>query len=356
MTYLGTMDLNRTQTPPFGSIEALRRGIEAGERAALARGITLIESRQTAHRAQAQALLQHVLQCVLPHRSEATRVGISGPPGVGKSTFIEALGVLLLSRGHRVAVLAIDPSSSRSGGSILGDKTRMARLANEENAFIRPSPSGGQLGGVARHTQEALLLLEAAGFDVILVETVGAGQNETLVVEMVDTYLVLVLPGAGDTLQGMKKGMIELADLIVVNKADGNMTLAAEAAEAHYRQALHILTPRSAHWRVPVRLCSSVEERGLAAVWQSIGEHRRSLQVDDALRSRRQAQQVRWMERLLEVRLQEGFWAHPAVKQRRASVEEEVRQGRLPPSLGAEELLRAWQAHADPLADPLAEA
>ncbi len=278
-------------------------GIEAGDRAMLARAITLVESRRPAHRALARDLLAAVLERADPVRSGARRIGITGVPGAGKSTFIDAFGTMLTRQGHRVAVLAVDPSSSRSGGSILGDKTRMARLAVDPSSFIRPSPSSGALGGVARMTRETMLLCEAAGFDVVLVETVGVGQSEIVVAGMVDFFLVLMLPGAGDELQGIKKGVLELADLIAVNKADGDNRLRARQAAAHYRRALSILEPADPDWRPPVRLVSALEGTGLEALWAEIEAHRQVL--GDRLEAKRGEQQVRWLWSLLEARIED---------------------------------------------------
>src|SRR6266540_3306557 len=241
-------------------VAALARGIRAGERAVLARAITLIESKRADHQKAARELVQKLL----PGTGKAVRVGITGMPGAGKSTTIDALGTYLTDKGHRVAVLAVDPSSNRTGGSILADKTRMPRLAADGNAFIRPSPTSGSLGGVAAKTREAMLVCEAAGFDVVLVETVGIGQSETAVADMTDFFLVLLLPGAGDELQGLKKGVVELADMLAVNKADGDNVARARAAAAEYRAALHILSPRSPGWTAPVVTCSALTGEGVA--------------------------------------------------------------------------------------------
>ena len=321
---------------PTPDLSALARGIRAGDRAVLARAITLIESKRADHRQSAHRLVQEVL----PATGQAIRVGITGAPGVGKSTAIDTLGSMLTAEGHKVAVLAVDPSSQRSGGSILGDKTRMARLATDPKAFIRPSPASGTLGGVAATTREALLLCEAAGFDVMLVETVGIGQSETAVADLTDFFLVLMLPGAGDELQGLKKGIVELADMIAVTKADGDNAGRANATAAEYRAALHILTPRSRDWTPPVLTFSGLTGAGIAALWQQVLDHRARLTASGELAERRRAQQVKWMWALLEERMLAPLRADPKLKAKLPQIEAAVAEGRLSPVLAADEVVR----------------
>ena len=270
-------------------IKSLADDLRSGHRAALARAITLIESRRGDHQAAARELVQALLR----ETGKAIRVGITGSPGVGKSTTIDALGMFLIERGHEVAVLAVDPSSARTGGSILGDKTRMARLSASDDAYIRPSPASGTLGGVAAKTREAMLLCEAAGFDVVLVETVGIGQSETAVCDMTDFFLALMLPGAGDELQGIKKGLVELADMIAVNKADGDNVKRANLAAGEYRSALHILSPRSQHWHPPVVTYSALTGAGIDTIWQKILDHRTAMNASGEFEARRRDQQVK---------------------------------------------------------------
>ena len=319
------------------STTALAEALLAGERAALARAITLAESRRPDHRQQATALIQRLL----PRTGKAIRVGITGVPGVGKSTTIDALGHHLTAKGHKVAVLAVDPSSTRTGGSILGDKTRMARLAVDPNAYIRPSPSSGTLGGVAAKTRETMLLCEAAGFDVILVETVGVGQSETAVADLTDFFLVLMLPNAGDELQGIKKGIIELADMIAVNKADGAGATAARAAAAQYRAALHILTPASPLWSTPVVTVSGLTGEGLDALWDKIEQHRERLEARGLITQKRRQQDVKWMWAMVQDRLQARLRNDPALKARTPEIEREVASGRLAATLAADEIAQA---------------
>lgn len=305
----------------------------SGNRAALAKAITLVESRRVDHQAEARTLLT----TLMPHTGRADRIGITGVPGVGKSTTIETLGLHLTGQGRKVAVLAVDPTSSRSGGSILGDKTRMAQLSVDPNAFIRPSPSSGTLGGVARKTRETMLLCEAAGYDVVIVETVGVGQSETVVAEMVDIFIALMLPNAGDELQGIKKGLLELADMIVVNKADIDKS-AAERAARVYRDALHILEPASANWSPPVLTASGLDGAGVDRIWETVTAHKTSLTPSGERAERRSAQQVRWMWSLIDEALGAAFRAHPAVRARIATLEHAVADGQTPASIAADEL------------------
>jgi LAO/AO transport system kinase len=315
----------------------LKSRLEAGDRATLGRAITLVESRRADHAASARALLEQLM----PLTGRAQRVGITGVPGAGKSTFIEALGLMLTGRGRKVAVLAVDPSSSRTGGSILGDKTRMERLSVDPNAFIRPSPAGGALGGVARKTREAMLLCEAAGFDVIIIETVGVGQSETMVAEMVDFFLAILIPAGGDELQGIKKGLIELADAIVVNKADIDPSLARRSAQ-HYRTALHILEPASRNWTPPVLTSSALSGDGIEQVWAQIERHCEIMTASGERAERRATQNVRWMWSQVSDRMGEALRSHPRVGTLVRELEPKVRKGFLPPGEAADQLLRAF--------------
>jgi LAO/AO transport system kinase len=315
-------------------IERLARGLRAAERTMLSRAITLIESKRADHRRQAAALMQALLK----DTGDAVRVGITGAPGVGKSTLIDTLGSMLTASGSKVAVLAVDPSSRRTGGSILADKTRMARLANDANAFIRPSPSSGTLGGVAAKTRETMLLCEAAGYGVVLVETVGVGQSEIAVADMTDFFLVLALPGAGDELQALKKGVVELADLIAVNKADGDNLARAKLAVSQFAAALHILAPRSPNWSPPVMTCSATTGDGIKALWTHILDHRKRLTASGELKARRGEQQVRWMWTMLEERLFEPLRSDRAVKSALPKIEADVAAGKLAPASAVEKI------------------
>lgn len=322
------------------SVVDLADGIRRGDRVLLARAITLVESQREDHR----ALAQELLTTLLPETGGAQRIGVTGVPGVGKSTFLDSFGMLLVEQGHKVAVLTVDPSSSLTGGSILGDKARMNRLAQSDSAFIRPSPSGTTLGGVARRTRESLLLCEAAGFDVVLVETVGVGQSETVVANMVDFFLVLMLPGAGDELQGIKKGILELADVIAVNKADGDNIARARSAESNYSSALHYLQPKSEAWQPCALSISGLTGAGLAELWQVIGEHREALQQANQFQAVRQAQMTHWMWAQIEERLLGSFREHPSVAAVLPAIEVAIASGSLPPSLAADRLLKAFTA------------
>jgi len=323
----------------FPPTKEFAEAVRSGERAALARAITLIESVKPAH----QALAQELLVELLPHTGKANRVGITGLPGVGKSTTIDQLGTNLTKAGHKVAVLAIDPSSTRTGGSILGDKTRMERLSVDPNAFIRPSPSSGTLGGVARATRETMLLCEAAGFDVILVETVGVGQSETIVSEMVDFFLVLMLPGGGDELQGIKKGVLEIADLIAINKADGDNEARARITASDYRAALRIITPATAAWQPPVHMISGLKNMGLDALWSDVEKHHALMDKSGALQTRRADQMVRWMWSMLKDRLISDFVNHAEIAKRLPGLEQQVRDETLTPALAVTRLLSLFE-------------
>jgi LAO/AO transport system kinase len=321
----------------------LAAGVESGDRRALARAITLVESTRHDHRRDAVALLD----ALFPRTGKALRVGISGAPGVGKSTFIEALGLHLVRAGHRVAVLAVDPSSARSGGSILGDKTRMEELAREPDAFIRPSPSGGTLGGVARRTREVMLVCEASGFDVVLVETVGVGQSETEVDDMVDVFVLLVSPGGGDELQGIKRGVTELADVVAVTKADGELAGHAQQAAADYRHALHLLRSRHKGWTVPVLLASALKGDGVEATWDAVTSCRSNLEASGELAAMRGDQAVRWMWAEVTASLVERLDGDASVAARREALQHQVQTGQLSPSAAANELVQLFALKAD---------
>jgi len=321
-------------------IESLAKQLVAGDRRALARAITLVESTKADHGEQAERLLQ----ALLPHAGKSYRIGISGVPGVGKSSLIETFGQHLIQQGHRVAVLAVDPSSRRSGGSILGDKTRMQELAKLDSAFIRPSPAGGTLGGVARRTREAITVCEAADFDVVLVETVGVGQSETAVSEMTDVFLLLLQPAAGDDLQGIKRGIVELADVILVTKADGDLAAAANRTAADYTAALQLLRPTVAGWDVPVKTCSAVTGDGVEEAWTLLQTFRGHLDSLGILESRRAAQAREWMWTEVGAALRQALSADPVVHDLVAPVEASVTAGELTPSAAARRLVSAFLA------------
>ncbi|MFH8621157.1 methylmalonyl Co-A mutase-associated GTPase MeaB [Streptomyces vietnamensis] len=332
------------------------KGVLDGKRAVIARAITLVESTRPQHRALAQELLTELL----PHSGKAVRIGISGVPGVGKSTFIDAFGTMLTGLGHRVAVLAVDPSSTRTGGSILGDKTRMERLAVDPAAFVRPSPSAGTLGGVAKATRESMVVMEAAGYDVVLVETVGVGQSETAVANMVDSFLLLTLARTGDQLQGIKKGVLELADVVAVNKADGPHERDARAAARELAGALRLMHPQAlnsvragetpladAVWTPPVLSCSARESAGLDEVWDRLKQHRALLDSTGRLAAKRQDQQVDWTWSMVRDELLRRLSADPAVQDVTPSLEQRVRDGELTATLAAEEILRTFGERRD---------
>ncbi len=331
----------RGNTP---TVDELVDGVRRGDRALLGRAITLVESTSVRHESEGQDLLQRLL----PFTGNARRVGITGVPGVGKSTFIDTLGMRLCGEGHRVAVLAIDPSSSRSGGSILGDKTRMARLGLEPSAFIRPSPTGGALGGVARRTRECMLLCEAAGFDVILVETVGVGQSETTLRGMVDYFLLLLLAGAGDDLQGIKRGIMEMADAVIINKADGDNRTRAEAARGEQALALHSMAPATPGWAPPVTLASGLAGEGIAECWADVERFYRELEPAGAIADRRRQQTRAWFDDLIREELTARFARHPGVRRRRAELEAAVSRNDLTPIRAVRALFEAHDAASGP--------
>jgi LAO/AO transport system kinase len=313
-------------------------GVVSGDRAKLARAITLIESRNAEH----QKLAQEMLLALLPRTGKSLRIGISGLPGAGKSTFIDAFGTMLTAQGHKVAVLAVDPTSSRTGGSILGDKTRMARLSTDANAFIRPSPTGGTLGGVSRATREAILVCEAGGFDIILVETVGVGQSEITVSEMVDFFLVLMIAGGGDELQGIKKGVLEIADMIAITKADGDNVTRAKLSATDYQHALRIITPMDPVWTPPVVTVSSLENKGLNTLWEKVDLHRRTMAGNGAFEAKRRAQQIRWMWAMIDDRLKSRLRGDAGLKALTQDMENGITAGKVTPALAADKILAAF--------------
>jgi len=310
-------------------------GVLAQNRRIVAKTITLIESSLASHQERAKA----IVDALLPHAGLAVRIGITGVPGVGKSTYIESFGLQLVEQGHRLAVLAVDPSSSKSGGSIMGDKTRMEKLSLEQQAFIRPSPTGGTLGGVARRTRETIVVCEAAGFDVVIVETVGVGQSETTVASMVDFFLVLMLAGAGDELQGIKKGVLELADAIAINKADGNNIENSKKAKIEYEKALNLLTPSSKIWSPPVLTCSAVTMDGIEDIWQTILDHKKKLEISGELGEKRRRQALDWLWALVEEGLRERFYRNPDVEKSLSEIVKAVEKGKTAPTAAAYRLL-----------------
>jgi LAO/AO transport system kinase len=317
-------------------LEDLAKAVRAGDRVALGRAMTLVESAKPEDQVRAQALLE----ALLPDTGKSIRIGISGVPGAGKSTLIDQLGINLIAAGHRVAVLAVDPTSSRTGGSILGDKTRMGRLASEPNAFIRPSPAGTSLGGVTKTTRETISLAEAAGFDVVLVETVGVGQSETAVSNMVDVFVVVAIPGAGDELQGIKRGLLELADIIAVNKADSDNVERAERAAMEYRTALHILAAGQTAWSPVVLTLSARDNRGLDTLWEKIRERHSAIAASGLLAERRAEQAASWMREIFEQRLLAAFKGGRRAARHYQELEDKVRAGEMTPSAAADELGR----------------
>ncbi len=324
---------------PTLSTEDYYQGVINGDRAILARAITLIESNAKRHFLQAQELIQ----LLLPHTKKSLRVGISGVPGAGKSTFIEALGVMLCEMGHKVAVLAVDPSSAITKGSILGDKTRMELLSNQPNAFIRPSPSGGMLGGVARKSRETTLLCEAAGYDIILVETVGVGQNEITVRSMVDFFLLVLITGAGDELQGMKKGVMEICDAILVNKADGDNLLRAKTARADFDNMLHYLRPATKGWQSKAYTCSALHKTGIKEIWEVMLDFEKTTKASGVFAERRSQQQLEWVNTMVIEQLKLKFFNHPLIKTRYAELAQKIESAELSPTKAATELLEMFE-------------
>jgi LAO/AO transport system kinase len=316
-------------------LEFYVKGVLSRDRRILSKTITLIESTLPAH----QTLSQKLIDLLLPYTGNAVRLGITGVPGVGKSTFIETFGMHLVKKGHSIAVLAVDPSSKRSGGSVMADKTRMERLSVDSRAFIRPSPSGGTLGGVARKTRETMLVCEAAGFDVILVETVGVGQSEIAVASMVDFFLVLMLAGAGDEIQGIKKGVLEIADALAINKADGDNIEKARLAQKEYESALSLLVPSSPNWKPPVVICSALEMTGIDEIWEMVKKHRKILMTAGELDEKRRQQALDWMWSLVDEGLKDRFYQNPLVRRRLSHIIRKVENGTVSSSVAASELL-----------------
>lgn len=324
--------------------EEFVQGIRAGDRVMLGKAITLVESARPEHQALAQEVIAHLLQPT-NHQSpvsQSLRIAVTGAPGVGKSTFIEALGSMLTEQGKKVAVLAIDPTSSVSKGSILGDKTRMERLSTNELAFIRPSPSGESLGGVARKTRETILLVEAAGYDTVIIETVGVGQSEIAAHSMTDIFLLLLLPGAGDELQGIKRGIVEMADILAVNKADGDRVKLANQARAHYLNATHLLPPKASGWAPKVLTCSAEQGAGIAEIWQAIQEFRNFTFANGFFHENRKRQAGYWLQEALQGGLYAAFFENPVVREKLATLEPEVLAGKMSPFAAAEKVLRVF--------------
>ncbi len=328
--------MNDDQQQRQTDVDTLARGLLAGDRAALARAITLVESSAPQHQGTAQALLS----ALLPHSGASIRIGVTGPPGAGKSTFIDNFGCALTERGRRVAVLAVDPSSSLTGGSILGDKTRMERLSRDPRAFIRPTPTGGVLGGVAGKTREAILVCEAAGYDVIIVETVGTGQSEVTLRSLVDFFLLLLITGAGDDLQGIKKGVIELADALVINKADGENVAAAKAARAQFSRSLHFVAPATAGWRTRAFTASGLTGAGIDEIWAAISAFVTETKAGGVFEERRTAQRREWLHSALEARLRDLVFENAALRQALPEIEAALLNGELSLSAAAEQLLK----------------
>jgi len=323
--------------------ESLVAEVLAGKRRAVSRAITLVESSREDHRAEAVSMLEGLT----PAAGNSIRIGISGVPGVGKSTFIEAIGNHIADQGHRVAVLAVDPSSAITGGSILGDKTRMETLSRRDDVFIRPSPTGGTLGGVTRRTRESMLICEAAGYDVVIVETVGVGQSETAVADMTDMFLLMLLPGSGDELQGIKRGIMELADMIIVNKADGELASTALHSASDYLSALKLLHPRTRNWRVPVKICSALESRGIDEIWDTVEEYRATISSSGEMAERRSLQARTWMWSEISESLIAALRSDPVANNRIEQLEQAVVDGSVPPTLAASELIDIFLRRQD---------
>lgn len=322
------------------SVDAYVQGIRSGNRVVLGQAITLVESTRPEHQQRAQEVIQRLLDEAALEKTTSLRIAVTGAPGVGKSSFIEALGMHLIKQDKKVAVLAIDPSSSTSKGSILGDKTRMEQLSASDRAFIRPSAAGTSLGGVARKTRETILLVEAAGYDTVLIETVGVGQSETAVHRMTDVFLLLLLPGAGDELQGIKRGIVEMADILAVNKADGDRIKLANQARAHYLNATHLLAPKSSGWAVQVLSCSAIENIGIAEIWTALEAYREFTNSNDFFTKNRRQQAQYWLEEAIDSGIKSAFFSNPDVQKKLSALEPEVLAGRMSPFAAAQEILK----------------